>query len=571
MPVFDSPYTIPDGVPRDVSIWHYLFDPTHLSYCHRPTHSTSTTSFIDGTTGESLTYDQVRSHCETVSTVLATDYGMGRGDVACLFGRNTLWYPIALWSTLRVGGVISGASPAYTVGEMTYALKTAGAKFIFTTPESLPVALEAASAAGVAKDHIFLLEGSGQGTSHLTVEGLIKKGEGRKIVGPWTIPKGSSNDKELGFLSFSSGTTGLPKGVMISHGNVIGQSRQMRFMNKTVEGESVVGCLPLFHITGLVQLLHVPVQDSFPVVMMPSFEMKSFLDIVTKYKVTNLMLVPPIMIRLARDPIVNRYDLSFVKRFQSGAAPLSEEIISIFRKRWPKAGLWQGYGMTETTSCVTSVPTWHQLPPTPADGSVGHLCPDTSIKIISEDGQELGHDQPGELWVRGPQVVMGYLNNEKANRETWVDGWMRTGDQAEISSQGGWVFIRDRIKDMIKVKGVAVAPAELEDLLLGHPLVEDCAVTGVPDDYAGELPRAFIRLTSSAASSSTPSDHERTLIKYVEEKKSRPKHLRGGVIFVDEIPKSASGKILKRVLRDKYADVPVKQRVEEGVAEKAKL
>lgn len=279
--------------------------------------------------------------------------------------------------------------------------------------------------------------------------------------------------------------------------------------------------------------------------MLPSFTMKSMLDTVVEYKIRELLLVPPILIRLVRDPIVDEYDLSFLRRFSSGAAPLSEEIIQLLKKKFPQTGFKQGYGMTESCSCITA------HPPSLYDyknaHAVGTVVASTTVKIMKEDGTEGGIGEPGEILAKGPQIVMGYLNNEKATRETFdQDGYLHTGDQGAID-ENGIITILDRIKEMIKVKGIGVAPAELEDLLLGHPKVSDVAVLGIMDDYSGEVPKAYI-----VPKSNEKAGHElgMELIGYVKEKKVKYKAVKE-IEFIDEIPKSASGKILRRMLRDK--------------------
>lgn len=330
---------------------------------------------------------------------------------------------------------------------------------------------------------------------------------------------------------------------MIAHQNVIAQCLQVMQITPS-DLKQILAVLPSFHITGLVHALHLPALVNAEVIMLPSFTMKSMLDTVVEYKLKELLLVPPILIRLVRDPIVDQYDLGFLRRFSSGAAPLSEEIIQLLKKKFPQTGFKQGYGMTESCSCITA------HPPSLYDyknaHAVGTVVASTTVKIMKEDGTEGGVCEAGEIWAKGPQIVMGYLNNDKATRETFdQEGYLHTGDQGSID-ENGIITILDRIKEMIKVKGIGVAPAELEDLLLGHPRVSDVAVLGINDEYSGEVPKAYI----------VPKSNEKAgqelgleLIKYVKEKKVRYKAVKE-VEFIDEIPKSASGKILRRILRD---------------------
>ncbi len=292
--------------------------------------------------------------------------------------------------------------------------------------------------------------------------------------------------------------------------------------------------------------------------------MTSMLSTIVQYRIAELLLVPPILIRLVRDPIVDQYDLSFVERFSSGAAPLSEEIIQLLKKKFPGTGFKQGYGMTESCSCITAHPP--ERYEYEHAHKVGTICASTEIKIIGEDGHELGINQPGELLARGPQITMGYLNNEQATKSTFdEEGYLHTGDQAMID-EGGMVTITDRIKEMIKVKGIGVAPAELEDLLLGHEKVEDVAVLGIGDEYSGERPKAYIVMKGEGNEELVGRD----ILRFVRERKVRHKWVKE-VEFIGEIPKSASGKILRRVLRDRSKRKSIGAVVRDEEAVKAKL
>lgn len=289
--------------------------------------------------------------------------------------------------------------------------------------------------------------------------------------------------------------------------------------------------------------------------MLPTFTMQAMLDTVVEHQISEMLLVPPILIRLLRDPIVRNYDLSHVRKFSSGAAPLSAEVIQELKSRFPNAGFKQGYGMTESCSCITA----HPLDKSTYEYAhrVGTIVASTQVKIVDPDtNKELGYDMSGEILSRGPQIVMGYLNNEKATRETFdADQWLHTGDIGFIDSEG-FITITDRIKEMIKVKGIAVAPAELEDLLLGHPIVEDVAVGGIPDEYTGQRPKAYLVIKQEMRQNKTPNQIQSLLnviIDYVCKNKVRHKWITEAEM-VNEIPKSASGKILRRMLRQMESD-----------------
>ncbi|KAF3384797.1 4-coumarate--CoA ligase 1 [Penicillium rolfsii] len=546
-------------VPEDVTIWEWLFDSSTSPLSqHKPS---DLGGFTDAATKERIGYGLAKEYATKISTALVHKFGLGKGDVVALFSPNTVWYPIAMFATNRVGGIISGASPAYNVEEMTFALRTAQAKVLMTAASALPVAIPAAKNAGIPQERIILLEGKEPGFT--TIRDLVALGESFGPSGqvrPFKIPAGQTNKDICGFLSFSSGTTGLPKAVMIAHHNVIAQSMQVEQLTSK-ENKKVLAVLPLFHITGLVHQMHLPVFRNAEVYMLPAFSMKVMLDTVVEYQIEELLLVPPILIRLLRDPIVKDYDLSHVRKFSSGAAPLSSEVIQELRRRFPNTGFKQGYGMTESCSCITAHPLEKSTYEYAHCG--GTIVANTEVKIINPDtGALLGYNEPGEILARGPQIVMGYLNNEKATAETFdADGWLHTGDVGFIDKEG-FITITDRIKEMIKVKGIAVAPAELEDLLLGHPIVEDVAVGPIPDDYTGQRPKAYVVLKPSVRNGKHRSailSLLNELIDYVRENKVRHKWITE-IEMLEEIPKSASGKILRRSLRKMEQESNTKDR-----------
>ncbi|KAJ5974933.1 hypothetical protein N7481_008640 [Penicillium waksmanii] len=543
----------------DLTLWDWLFESSSSPLQNK--HPSTLSGFTNATTKERVRYDEVKDYATYLSTALVHKLGLAAGETVALFSPNSIWYPVAMFATNRIGGLISGASPAYNVEEMTYALQTAQAKVIMTAASSLSVAVPAARNAGISNSHIILLEGQADG--FWTVKDLLAFGKkyGNNQVTPYQIPAGRTNRDVCGFLSFSSGTTGLPKAVMISHSNVIAQCLQVAQITADNHNK-VLAVLPLFHITGLVHQMHLPLFRNSEVYMLPTFTMQAMLETVVQYQIAEMLLVPPILIRLLRDPIVQNYDLSHVRKFSSGAAPLSAEVILALKSRFPHAGFKQGYGMTESCSCITA----HPLDKSTYEYAhrVGTIVASTEVKIVDPDtGKELGYDMPGEILSRGPQIVMGYLNNEKATRETFdAENWLHTGDIGFIDSEG-FITITDRIKEMIKVKGIAVAPAELEDLLLGHPIVEDVAVGAIPDEYTGQRPKAYVVLKQDIRQNKTPGQIRSLLnviIDYVRKNKVRHKWITEAEML-NEIPKSASGKILRRVLRQMESNKNTKGRL----------
>ena len=342
---------------------------------------------------------------------------------------------------------------------MTYALQKANSKVLFTVASSIEIAATAAKNAGIPKERIFLLEGRLDGyktMSDLLLEGIAHGDAGQ--IPQFKLPAGKKNKDVCGFLSFSSGTTGLPKAVMIAHSNVIAQCLQVEQITPETL-RKIMEVLPLFHITGLVHQLHLPVLLNANVYMLPSFTMDAMYKTVEEYKLEEMLLVPPILVRMTREKeLLKKYDLSSLKRFSSGAAPLSAEILEALQKIFPQtatgkdnAGFKQGYGMTESCSCITAHPI--EKYNYKYAFRVGTIVASTEVKILDpESGKECGLNEPGEICAKGPQIVMGYLNNEKATKETFdEDGFLHTGDIGIIDEEG-LISIVDRAKELIKVK-----------------------------------------------------------------------------------------------------------------------
>ncbi|KIW82269.1 hypothetical protein Z517_05296 [Fonsecaea pedrosoi CBS 271.37] len=525
------------AIPENVTIWSWLFETSHTPPGVKPTGG-----FRDASTDQFLSFDDIRRLATRFSTILYHKYGLRAGDGVCVFASNTIWYPIAMFAAVRLGVVFTGSSPEYGAEEAGYIMKASRAKLVFADQGSLKAVSQVFD-----KERIVLLEPAHASGPLPTVKRLLDEVDSARTPTPFTLPAGKTNGQVCAYLSFTSGTTSRPKGVMISHKNVIAQIMQMRSLGRKDLPRVLLGVLPLFHITGLVQILQLPIVIDQEVVLMPKFEMKAMMDTIVKYKCDELWLVPPLLIRLVNDPVAAGYDLRLVKQFNTGAAPLAQEIVDKLAKRFPHIAIRQAWGMTESTSALTLTP-----PPLQTyenAHTVGAVVPETVLKIVDpETGKEVKEGESGEIWGKGPQVTMGYLDNPTATAETYdQEGFLHTGDIG-CMLPNGLILVQDRLKEMIKVKGVGVAPAELEDLLLGHPLVVDAAVIGIPDPYSQELPKAFVVLSPKAKPDAQTA---RELQDFVRQRKSRSKWLGGGVEFVDQIPKSASGKILRRMLRDR--------------------
>jgi len=345
--------------------------------------------------------------------------------------------------------------------------------------------------------------------------------------------------EDLVALPYSSGTTGLPKGVMLTHRNLVANIKQMEGLDYFFETDTLICVLPLFHIYGLVVVLNMGLYTGATIVTMPRFELEAFLKTAQDYNVSLAHLVPPIVLGLSKHPIVDEYQLPKLRTIFSGAAPLGEELTRACMDRLG-CQIRQGYGMTETS------PVTHSSPAPPFNikfGSVGVCAPSTECRIVSlETGEDLPPMERGEVCVRGPQIMLGYLNKPEATASTIdEDGWLHTGDIG-YADHDGHFFIVDRAKELIKYKGFQVPPAELEAVLLTHPCVADAAVIPCRDDEAGEVPKAILVLKTETT--------EAEILDFVSERVAPYKRIRY-VEFIEQIPKSPSGKILRRVLVEK--------------------
>jgi acyl-CoA synthetase (AMP-forming)/AMP-acid ligase II len=478
-------------------------------------------ALVDGPSGRTLTYAELERGIRALAAGLA-GRGFGKGDVLGVYMPNLPEYAIAFHGAASAGGMCMTVNPLYTADELAHQLSDSGARFLLTVPPFLEVAREAAERAGT--EEVFVV-GEADGATPLT--DLL--GDPAEAPQPDIDPAG-----DLAVLPYSSGTTGLPKGVMLTHRNLVANMQQALVPTAVHDDDVLIGVLPFFHIYGMTVIMNLGLRQGTTVITMPRFDLGQFLDLIEQHGVTRAFVVPPIALALAKHPAVDERDLSSLRLIMSGAAPLGPELSEQVAKRIGCTTL-QGYGLTETS------PVTHCVPEDATKaGSIGPLLPNTECRIIDpESGEDVGDGERGELWIRGPQVMKGYLNNPEATAATVDDdGWLHTGDIA-VRHDDGYFEIVDRLKELIKYKGFQVAPAELEALLITHPEVQDVAVIGVADEEAGELPKAFV----------VPSgDLDAEALKaWVSERVAPQKRVRL-VEEVEEIPKSPSGKILRRVL-----------------------
>ncbi|RME46998.1 MAG: 4-coumarate--CoA ligase family protein [Chloroflexi bacterium] len=512
--IFRSPY--PDVSIPDVPLTPYVLQRAQ-ALADKP-------ALIDGPTGRTLTYGQLAGGVRLAAAGLA-QRGFQKGDVFAIYLPNLPEYAVAFHAVASLGGINTTVNPLYTADELAYQLNDAGARFLLTIPQFLNQALEAAGKSKI--EEVFVLgeaEGATPFASLLQNDGQMPAVQ---------IDPG----EDLVVLPYSSGTTGLPKGVMLTHRNLVANVCQVEGAGEYVtQDDVVIGVLPFFHIYGMLVILNATLYQGATIVTMPRFDLEQFLQIMQDYGVTRAYLVPPIILALAKHPIVDQYDLSKLKMITSGAAPLGEDVARACAERLGCLVL-QGYGLTETSPVTHVSP---EMPDRIKLAAVGPCVPNTECKIVDvATGAELGPNEEGEIWIRGPQVMKGYLNNPEATAETIdAEGWLRTGDVG-YADEDGYFYIVDRVKELIKYKGFQVAPAELEALLLSHPAIADAAVIPSPDEEAGEVPKAFLVLRQEITAEE--------IMAFVAEHVAPYKKIRR-VEFVDQIPKSTAGKILRRVL-----------------------
>ncbi len=510
--IFRSPY--PDVAIPDVSLAAYV-----LRHAER---LADKPALIDASTGQTLTYGELAEATRAVAAGLAAR-GFTKGDVLGINAPSSPEFVVALLAAASLGGIVTTINPLATPDELARQLGDAGAGFLLTTPEILDRS-RLAIARTLVREVITLG----------TVVGVTPFASLARTYGtPPDVQIDPGEDIVL--LPYSSGTTGLPKGVMLTHRNLVGNLLQSEVPQCRDEADVVFSVAPFFHIAGFWGM-SLTLATGATLVFSPRFELATFLRAIQKHRVTRASVLPPILLALANEPTVDEYDLSSLWLIGTGAAPVSADLM---RRCAARLGcrVQQGYGMTEASPAThapfTAGP-WAKL------GSIGPCVPNTECMVVDvATGAELDANEQGELWVRGPQVMRGYLNRpEETARTITPDGWLRTGDIGYADADGDF-YIVDRLKELIKYKAYQVAPAELEAVLLSHPAVADVAVIPSPDEEAGEVPKAFVVLRGEA----TAED----LMAFVAERVAPYKKVRR-LEFVAEIPKSPSGKILRRVL-----------------------
>ncbi|EXJ57440.1 hypothetical protein A1O7_07788 [Cladophialophora yegresii CBS 114405] len=520
--------------------------------------------FIDAVTGDTRTYGEIQRRTRSLARGLR-DLGVKPKDIVAFFSPNSIDYAIVCYGILGCGATVSLASAAYTPTELRAQLETSGAKYLICHSMLLATAEKAIEFDPSVQ--IIQADGACDKKGRATAETLA----GDCPPSPLVSIKPSEADDRLAFMCFSSGTTGRAKGVMTTHKNLVSNIIQwMAHMSVETTGKlTTVTFLPFSHVYGLMSFVCINTYVGNTAIVLSRFDLERFLSCCQKHRPEVVSVVPPVMLLLAKHPLVEKYDLSSLKRIMCAAAPLSVELREAVEARFKKMygtdilGL-QAWGMTETS------PLGAYVPPDRPDKrhTVGNITPSMEYRVVDpETLQDSGYEAdgsaiPGELWCRGPNVTKGYYRDEEASKNSYATDeegrlWFRTGDIGKIDADG-FLTIVDRIKEMFKYKGLQVIPSELEGKLLDHPDVEDaCVVPQWVEEQATHVPVGFVVINQKAKAKG-----EEAVVKgihsWLNTKIANHKKLRGGIYVIDAIPKSPSGKILRRELAAKLKAMPAK-------------
>lgn len=529
--IIKSPWS--DVTIRDINLADYVWE-------HVDKHPENV-ALVCGMTGRSYTYQKARGMAQKFGSALLR-MGAKKGDVMAIIMPNIPEFPIAFMGAVGVGISVTTINPTYRPEEIARQLSNSEAKYALTIGlflQNLKQACDIYDGMG----QIIVLGMEETPPNFVSFLDMMIDDDGSL----YNVDRPCTPHTDIAVLPYSSGTTGPPKGVCLSHFNLVANLEQISHPDVALFGpphetgsqETTLAVLPFFHIYAMTNIMLFGLRMGVKIVTLPKFEPETYIKALPKYKPTALTLVPPVASFLANSPLVKPGHLASLKFVSGGAAPFGPTLIENFMEKVnnDKLVFVEGFGMTEAS------PVTHMQPREGAVlGGCGFPVPNTMAKIVDiETDEALGPGETGELMVSGPQVMMGYYRNGKATRKTIVDGWLKTGDIAKHEESGQFIIV-DRLKELIKVKGMQVAPSELEDLLRRHPGVVDVAVVGVPDERAGELPRAYvIRRNRNVL--------EQSIIDYVAEKTAPIKKLGAGVMFVESLPKNSTGKILRRELK----------------------
>ncbi|KAJ1405864.1 AMP-dependent synthetase/ligase [Sesbania bispinosa] len=516
-----------------------IYIPKHLplhSYCFENlSEFGSHPCLINSPNGVVYTYSDVELTARKVASGL-NKLGVQKGDVIMILLQNSPEFVFSFLGASYRGAMATAANPFFTPSEIAKQAKASNAKLLITQ----------ASYYEKVKDlDVKLVFVDSPPEGHLHFSELSESDENE-------LPEVKIEPNDVVALPYSSGTTGLPKGVMLTHkGLVTSIAQQVDGDNPNLyyHSQDVILCvLPLFHIYSLNSVLLCSLRAKATILLMPKFDINALLALIHKHRITIAPVVPPIVLAIAKSPDLHKYDLSSIRVLKSGGAPLGKELEDTLRAKFPNAKLGQGYGMTEAGPVLTMSLAFAKEPMDVKPGACGTVVRNAEMKIVDpETGNSLPRNQPGEICIRGDQIMKGYLNDPEATKRTIdKEGWLHTGDIGYIDDDDE-LFIVDRLKELIKYKGFQVAPAELEALLLSHPKISDAAVVPMKDEAAGEVPVAFV-VRSNGHTDVTEDEIKQFISKQVVFYKRINR-----VFFIDAIPKSPSGKILRKDLRAKLA------------------
>ncbi|EAA11995.3 AGAP004655-PA [Anopheles gambiae str. PEST] len=493
---------------------------------------------IDGVYSNELRYLELLENAVRLAEGLRSLTDVTPNGVVGIISENRLEFPVVLYASFFVNAAVAPINLTYTEREFDHALNLSKPSILFVSPYSAERVIAVARKNRHFIKHIFLFgnENSFGADVVLFNDFLLQT----SAINPYSFQVAPTNVEEhVALIMCSSGTTGLPKGVQLTQRNVIASVSLLSVLEASFEVPVVVlGVIPWFHAFGCLTLINV-ICNKLKLVSLPKFEEGLFLSCIENYRCSFVFVVPPLMVFLAKHPLVDNYDLSCINTLLCGAAPLSKETEMLVKKRIGVKHVLQGYGMSETTLAMLI-----QSNDSNKSGSVGKLQAGTMAKVVDvETGRLLGPNEAGELYFKGTQIMKGYIGNEQETIQTIdKDGWLRTGDIGYYDNDEEF-FIIDRLKELIKYKGYQVPPAEIEAVLLTNSKIKDAGVVGFPDEAAGELPLAFVVKQPGVTLT------EEEVKQYVAARTSPAKRLHGGVRFVSEIPKNVSGKILRRELR----------------------
>uniref|UniRef100_A0A2H1V6K9 Luciferin 4-monooxygenase n=1 Tax=Spodoptera frugiperda TaxID=7108 RepID=A0A2H1V6K9_SPOFR len=500
------------------------------------------TAVICGHTNRQYTYEEVYKKSRIFAANLRRKFKIKDGDTVAILMPNAPEYPIITFGVLAAGGVVTTMNPVYTAYEIQRQILLSETTLIITNEDLVPTVKEALKLAEKDFPIISLnIKSNPEGTA--SFKELVEDDHLDTSI----LKEVNRQYDDVAFLPYSSGTTGLPKGVQLTNRNIIANCEQQNTDYRQYEytTESHQDCslvvLPMFHCYALsICMLH-KMSVGLKLVTLPKFQPDMFLNSLLAHRFDLLYLAPPLVMFVGSYPQMTAKHLEKVRAVTSGAAPLpSADIQRLFEKAEREIQFCQGYGLTETSPLISLTPFGQKT-----YEDVGYLLPNMACRIVDEKMNNLGPGQVGELVVKGPNVMKGYLKNPKANSEVFVEGdWFRTGDLAKIN-EDGLITIADRLKELIKVKGYQVPPAELENVLKEHPAVLDAAVVGVPDQATGERPRGFVVLKPEAKANDKD-------IKEFVSKRVAPYKKINEITFLKEIPKNPSGKILRKTLKEQY-------------------